>query len=206
MEDNLKKGLLIFAASAAAGLAAGTLAAFVRRKLEERRNADEFERTMAARDEYSTIPPCWDIPEGVNVVDEDDLVLRPVDYTAYSKHGQKEEAEEPVDDGIEVISEEEFVRGTGNLLDGYVSVTGTYFANEKLLAGWDDALDERDVASTVGAEAISKLEEDGVDAVYVKNERLKVLYEIVKSNEEYEVAAREALSAEADDPAFTDES
>ena len=167
-----------------------------------------------------------DLPEGVNVVDEDgksedynSLFEKPpmssmVDYSKFYGSDQDGDhanvpktVEEMVKDlpGVEIISEEDFVKGTGNLMDGYVSVTGTYFTQEKILAGWDSELEERDIETSVGFKAISLFEDPNVKAVYVRNEVLKVLYEILRCNDPYEETVMQLDRERSDDPSYSEE-
>lgn len=86
---------------------------------------------------------------------------------------------------VEIISEEEFVAATGND-DGYVTATGTFFPDDRILAGWNDKSEPKDVNETIGEEAAALFEDESVDAVYVRNTVLKVLYEVVRGNGLYE--------------------
>ena len=197
--------------SVAVGIAAGVAAEKII-SWKKRRDYDD------ALDDYNTFEDEWpDIPEGINEDDdvEDARLAHPemyskpdlsklVDYTKYSKtdDGKEEEATELP--GVEIISEEEFVRRTGNL-DGYVSVTGTWFSQEGILAGWDSDLDEKDPSVTVGEKTVELFEDPEIEAVYVRNDILKVLFEIVRSNDPYELAMQEALVTEAADPSYSDE-
>ena len=164
------------------------------------------------------------IPKGVNVVDDvvdkvvnDKMFVKPdiskmIDYTKYSDtaktYGAKdsepahivmpddEDAPEAYDDDrFELIDEQEFVKEVGNL-NGYVSATGTYFVQDKVLAGWNEDLVEKDISNTVGWRAIAMFDEPDVRAVYVKNHELKVLYEIVRSDDSMESAIEESVKME----------
>lgn len=97
-----------------------------------------------------------------------------------------EEVEEKDASVFEIISEEEFVAAAGNP-DGYVTATGTYFVEDGILAGWNESLEPKEVGKTVGSAAIGKFADDpDVDAVYVRNTALKVLYEVVRGEGSYE--------------------
>lgn len=100
-------------------------------------------------------------------------------------------------DYITIIEESEFVKGIGNE-DGFASVTGTYFTSDKVLAGWNEDLVEKDVASNVGFRAIAMFDEPHVKAVYVRNDEKKVLYEILRSDDPMEEVVREAIKMEMD--------
>ena len=80
---------------------------------------------------------------------------------------------------FEIISEDEFVASIGND-DGYVTATGTFFPESRVLAGWNEQEEPKDVATTIGEEAVKLFENEDVKAVYVRNVHLKVLYEVVR--------------------------
>lgn len=139
-----------------------------------------------------------------------------VDYTKFSKktvYGVVEKPEEkgepshtetisklPTHDGadfdgdresyIEIISEDEFLRATGNE-DGYVSVVGTWFPEDKVLAGWNEELQLKSVEDTVGWDVMSAFDDEETRAVYVRNTKHKVLYEIVRGSGTYEDSSAE---------------
>lgn len=202
--------------TAAISVAVGVASGFVADRIISWRNA---EKAWEAFEEYSyeeddEFP---DIPEGVNVVDEPPTPVgnaamyeKPdlsqlVDYTKYSKEDVTEQKAAAEDlPGVEIISEEEFVKRTGNL-DGYVTATGTWFPQEFILAGWNEDLVEKDPASTVGEKAIEMFEDPTVDAVYVRNDVLKVLFEIVRSDSSFDLAEQEVLTMEAADPSYSEE-
>lgn len=99
------------------------------------------------------------------------------------------------DDRFEIIDEAEFVKEIGNG-SGYVSATGTYFVQDRILAGWNDDLSEKDISNTIGWRAVSMFDSPDVRAVYVRNSQLKVLYEIVRSDDSMESAIHETLFEE----------
>ena len=124
-----------------------------------------------------------------------------IDYTKYAKKNYKEILKE--DDGeamkslevppmsmIDVISEEDFVKARGNN-DGFVTVVGTWFPEERILAGWNDDLMEKPAAENIGDEAV-RLLDDGAPAVYVRNRLNSVLYEIISSQSSWEDAMEDA--------------
>lgn len=136
-------------------------------------------------------------------------ISKMVDYTKYSDIAKRysddetkagkivmpddEDAPEAYDDDrFELIDEAEFVKEIGNL-DGYVSATGTYFVQDRVLAGWNEDLVEKDISNTVGWRAISMFDSPDVKAVYVRNHELKVLYEIVRCDETMESAIEESI-------------
>lgn len=204
--------------SLGAGVAAGMIADRIIFWKKNREEWDDFEDYIS--DYVSEGEGDWpDIPEGVNEnapvavpvsTEPPELYQKPdlsklVDYTNFSR-GSDHDGDAGVPDlpGVEIISSDEFVKGTGNL-DGYVSVTGTWFAQDNILAGWDSDLEEKDPASTVGEKTVELFEDPDVEAVYVKNDVLKVLFEIVRSNDPYELAVQEALVMDAANPSYSSE-
>lgn len=157
-----------------------------------------------------------DIPEGVNLEDDIEerklsqskLFVKPdlskyVDYTKYQKHADEEEAddeEQEHEDFIFQITEEEFVRQSGNG-DGYVTATATWFTQDHILAGWNDDLLEREPSETVGQESVDMFDDPAVKAVYVRNENLKVLFEVVRCDDPMEEVIQESLVMASQDGA-----
>lgn len=195
MAIDWKYAAIAAAASVGVGILAGTLVEVISSRMEAE---DDCE------DEY--LP---DIPEGINEeyveIPVDDLDYEPKGRPSTDKPSLKELIdygkyytvdEQPVEVGAEeipavrVISSEEFVKATGNL-DGYVTVTGTWFADDGVLAGWDDELESKKVSETIGKAAVMEFDDPEVDAVYVRNDLLKVLYEIVRGEGSYEAAVEE---------------
>lgn len=72
----------------------------------------------------------------------------------------------------------------------YTKADGTFFA-DGILAGWNDKLDIKDPLDTIGEESVSILSEDGVDGIYVRNDILKIDYQITKSESSYDEAVAE---------------
>lgn len=203
----------IAAVSTVVGVAAG----FIADRVISWKNAEDAWKAFEDYriDDEDDFP---DIPEGVNLVPSEavptnNMYNKPdlsqlVDYTKYS-NDDADGNHVPVSDtnelpGVEIISEEEFVKRTGNL-DGYVTATGTWFSQEGILAGWNEDLVEKDPASTVGEKVVEMFEDPTVDAVYVRNDVLKVLFEIVRSDSSFYLAEQELLAMEADDPSYSEE-
>lgn len=115
-----------------------------------------------------------------------------VDYTKFYRKSAKPEEdagtekEETVSPSVfELITEDEFIALTGNP-DGYVTAVGTFYPEERILAGWNDSTEPKDVATTIGNDAAIQFEDESVKAVYVRNTALKVLYEVVRGYGLYE--------------------
>lgn len=208
------------------GALTGTAVELVTRHLKERKYEE-------ALDEYYPIP---EIPEGVNVVEEDsysetnsdgdvkkvnnELFSKPlpddflnrkrdvekmVDYTKYSSpEKNRNDSEMPKDgeepapgkDAFEMIDSDEFVKAMGNQ-DGYACCTGTYFADDRILAGWNEKLEEKDASKTIGEDAVKALQE-GMSSVYVRNTQLKVLFEVIRSDSSFAEAVEDSNWAKAE--------
>lgn len=107
-------------------------------------------------------------------------------YTDYSAKVEEEEntEEEEVDDsmGPYVISPEDF----GEL--GYSEVNLTFFS-DGVLADMDDEMVE-DVEETVGFNSLNQFGNYEDDAVHVRDDRLKIDYEILKDHRTYKEAMK----------------
>lgn len=199
----------IFAASAVIGMAAGAatyLAIDLAKKRSRKKAYDEaLERYSGG--ENTEWP---DIPEGVNVeeveVEYDDgpkVVVSPifakpdlsemVDYTKFhsKKDDDVEEKTETVEDiaPFVIIDEETYLESTRD----YVKADATYFTKDDVLAGWNNDLVAREIETTVGREAVEKFADPSVGSVYVRNESLKVDYEIVRCDDPFEDVQHEAV-------------
>lgn len=199
------------AASVAIGCIAGTVADIVYRKvavdpedeykemLEDFRYAEKIElknRILSKADNIESEDTDGDVKPLISTNFEKKPL---VDYTKFSKSNSEKEAsddktenEDVVPTPATVISEEEFVRASGNL-DGYTTAIGTWFAQERILAGWNDKLEVKDPEESIGMEAV-RLLDDGQASVHVRNTALKVLFEIVLSEFSYEDALEESAS------------
>lgn len=105
-----------------------------------------------------------------------------VDYSA--KPEEEENTEEEADDsmGPYVISPEDF----GEL--GYSEVNLTYFS-DGILADMDDEMVE-DVEETIGFNSLNQFGKYEDDAVHVRDDRLKIDYEILKDHRTYKEAMK----------------
>lgn len=131
-------------------------------------------------------------------------VEKMVDYTKYSsdknqndaKVPKEEEEPAPGKDAFEMIDSDEFVKAMGNQ-DGYACCTGTYFADDRILAGWNEKLEEKDASKTIGEDAVKALQE-GMTSVYVRNTLLKVLFEVIRSDSSFAEAVEDSNWAKAE--------
>lgn len=103
-------------------------------------------------------------------------------YTNYSNSEEKEEVntKPEVTDTPFVISPDEF----GELEDeGYDKMNFTYYADGVLADEEDEIVD--DIEGTVGPDSLNHFGDYEDDSVHVRNNRLKVDYEILLSQREY---------------------
>ena len=105
-------------------------------------------------------------------------------YTNYSDISSKKEAEpEPIGDVPYVISPAEF----GNL-DGYDIQTLRYYEGDDTLTDDDDNVVDEELVGSASLSAFGEYEDD---TVYVRNDRLKRDYEILRENGRYTDVLRE---------------
>lgn len=103
------------------------------------------------------------------------------DYTKYSNPITPEnevKAEEPTESKPYVITPEEFAEN-----DGYECINLTYYA-DGILADDGDYIVE-DVDNVVGIDSLSRIGEYENDALHVRNDRLKIDYEILRDRRNY---------------------
>lgn len=79
-----------------------------------------------------------------------------------------------------VISPDEFGKDANGFGNDHDLITLNYYADNILADDWNDPIE--DVEATVGEESLQHFGEYDEDVVYVRNERLKVDYEILRSN------------------------
>lgn len=189
-------------AAVVTGTAIGVLVELVDakvRKIREERIFEEYEELSETYVQQED--------EAVDFGEYEDVVVSPAfnkpdisqltDYTKFHRNGptppegtDKEGPEETESSVFEIISEKDFVRMTGNL-DGYASVTGTWFPQDEVLAGWDNDLEPKDPAATIGEEAVRIFDDPEVKAVYVRNTADKVLFEIVRCDDKFQTSSEE---------------
>lgn len=83
-----------------------------------------------------------------------------------------------------VVSPDEFGEA-----DGYDIITLNYYADGVVADDWNDPIE--DIGATIGEDFASHYGEYEEDVVYVRNDRLKVEYEILRSNLRYEDMAKD---------------
>ena len=201
------------------GVGFGTyfLAGFIKKKvceMREKSEKEEYSEYVDKTEEYDTVDEWPDIPDGVNPMPE--RVIGPefakpslaemVDYTKfYSNVPEGESGEEELEESEKgddeedldnpsfvIISEQEYM----NTSAGTVKADGTYFTQDKLLAGWNESLAEKDISSTIGWKAVHAFDDPAVRSVYVRNLDLMVDYEIVRCDDPFEDVLQETLRSE----------
>ena len=93
-------------------------------------------------------------------------------------------ANENTNDKPYVVSPDEF----GDA-DDYDIITLNYYADGVVADDWNDPIE--DIGATIGEDFASHYGEYEEDVVYVRNDRLKVEYEILRSNQRYEDMAKD---------------
>ena len=73
--------------------------------------------------------------------------------------------------------------------DDYDIITLNYYADGVVADDWNDPIE--DIGATIGEDFASHYGEYEEDVVYVRNDRLKVEYEILRSNQRYEDMAKD---------------
>lgn len=131
----------------------------------------------------STEPTPEQIERKKQTADYEETLVRS-GYTNYSDISSKKEAEpEPASEVPYVISPAEF----GNL-DGYDIQTLKYYEADDTLTDDDDNVVDEELVGSASLSAFGTYEDD---TVYVRNERLKRDYEILRENGRYTDVLRE---------------
>lgn len=102
-----------------------------------------------------------------------------VNYTEHSKKNIEEIKEESMIGAPYVISPDEF--GT---FDDYTTISLVYYDGDEVLADEEDEVVE-DLADTVGEDFAEHFGEYEDDSVFVRNDRLRCDYEILRDNRSY---------------------
>lgn len=114
------------------------------------------------------------------------------DYSSYSKPITEEKEKETAPEVKPyIIKPEDFGENLG-----YQCITLTYYAGDGILADDDDYLVD-DVDNVVGVDSLSHFGDFEDDAVHVRNDRLKIDYEILRDKRKYkDVIGVNSLKAE----------
>ena len=189
--NNKIAGFLMFAAGAAVGSIATWK--FVKTKYERIAN----EEIESIREVYSKKEPA--VKENEAVQQEPDIYemkeyLEKIKENGYYKEENKEEGDPNMNDSPYVISPDEF----GDM-DDHTCVNLTYYADGVLADDWDTIV--LDPIAEVGPDIASHFGEYEADkdTVFVRNEKLKVDYEICRDLRTFaEVIGDEAIDQSDD--------
>lgn len=112
-------------------------------------------------------------------------------YTNYTKHSEKiiEEKDVPMPNKPYIISPEEFGE-SGN----YMQISLTYYSDGVLADDEDEIIE--DIDDTVGEDFADHFGDYEDDSVFVRNDRLRCDYEILKDNRSYHDVAGIGLGQE----------
>lgn len=104
-------------------------------------------------------------------------------YTSPEEQKNKSKTKDDYIDEPYVISPDDF----GELED-YEKISLTYYSDNVLTDEGDEPVD--DIESIVGVESLKRFGEYEEDSVFVRNDRIKCDFEILKDNREYEMEER----------------
>lgn len=182
-------GFLLFVSGAAIGALTTcySVKTYYKKKYEEQYQEDlasiksrfTIEKT-SAKNESSLGPEVLDEEDTTSSISDYAKKLAKEGYTKYSNADIPFEEKTEVTEIPFVIPPEEFRMLEG---DGYSTVTLMYYA-DGVLADDNDEIVE-DIDAWVGKESLDHFGEYDDDSVYVRNHRLKVDYEILRSQREY---------------------
>lgn len=103
---------------------------------------------------------------------------------SYTSSPEEPHIDNVTNDKPYVVSPDEFGEA-----DGYDIITLNYYADGVVADDWNDPIE--DIGATIGEDFASHYGEYEEDVVYVRNDRLKVEYEILRSNLRYEDMAKD---------------
>ena len=168
----------IFMLAVGAAIGSAVTWKIVKTKYEQitREEIDSFKEEYSRRHSVKPIDDAMD-EESKEILDD---ILQEESYTNYSR---KDEVKPTVKKDYEpyVIDSCEF-----DTLDDWEAITLTYYSDGVLVDDMNEPID--DVDDIIGCEALTLFgtNEDDPDTVYVRNERLKVDYEILQDMDRYE--------------------
>lgn len=126
-----------------------------------------------------------EIVQGTNEVDNKVFFDRYTEIlNSYTSSPEEPHLDNGTNDKPYVVSPDEFGEA-----DGYDIITLNYYADGVVADDWNDPIE--DIGATIGEDFASHYGEYEEDVVYVRNDRLKVEYEILRSNLRYEDMAKD---------------
>ena len=172
-----------------AGVAAGSVATFyfVKDKYEKiaQEEIDSVKEVFSKRAESLIEKEKQDNPEPVKEEKPSSKYVRMVegtgyfDYSTTAKRVDTKEEHLISEDKPYVISPDEYGE-----LDGYETISLTYYANGVVTDDLDEPLD--DIDRIIGFDSLLTYGEYEKDAVYIRNDTLKCDYEVLRVNEDYD--------------------
>ena len=137
------------------------------------------------KSKYEPEEACEEKPETEEVLEYSNLkpdiseyskIIKNKNYTTYSKTTEPA-PENPFKDPY-VIDAENFGQEYG-----YDTISVTYYKDGVLADFQDDEVE--DLEATIGSDVVNQLEKSEEDVIYVRNERLKVDYEVIRDERTY---------------------
>ena len=195
--NNSVVGAIAFALGAAAGSIVTWL--LVKKKYEKQAQDDiqeirdyyaEKYKDKKERVEYTEIRDSSD--DGDDDYDSDAADIAKIDYANIVRNEGYTNEEKGVGTAPYVIAPEEYGEA-----DGYEMISLTSYADGVLADDWDEPVE--DIANTVGADYASHFGEYEDDSVFVRNDRLKVDYEILADPLRFEDVAHAGPSLDHDE-------
>lgn len=195
--NNSVVGAIAFALGAAAGSIVTWL--LVKKKYEKQAQDDiqeirdyyaEKYKDKKERVEYTEIRDSSD--DGDDDYDSDAADIAKIDYANIVRNEGYTNEEKGVGTAPYVIAPEEYGEA-----DGYEMISLTSYADGVLADDWDEPVE--DIANTVGADYASHFGEYEDDSVFVRNDRLKVDYEILADPRRFEDVAHAGPSLDHDE-------
>lgn len=100
-------------------------------------------------------------------------------YTEHSKKNTEEKKDEPMPNEPYVISPDDYGEN-----DNYTQISLVYYAGDRVLADDEDEVVE-DIEDTVGEDFAEHFGEYEDDSVFIRNDRLRCDYEILRDNRSF---------------------
>lgn len=100
-------------------------------------------------------------------------------YTEHSKKNTEEKKDEPMPNEPYVISPDDYGEN-----DNYTQISLVYYVGDEVLADDEDEVVE-DIAETVGEDFAEHFGEYEDDSVFIRNDRLRCDYEILRDNRSF---------------------
>lgn len=176
----MNKGAIGFLALAAGGAIGFLVASKLMKDRYEQRTQDEIDSVKAAfRRERTRAQEKKEPPRSVEADREN--YGRYVRKLGYSEKDSPDPVQEP-----RVISPDEFGE-----MDEYDQISLTYYADGTVADDSERAMSADEIEETIGRDSLGHFGEYEEDSVFVRNDRLKADYEILKDERTYAELLRE---------------